>query len=260
MPLVTIAESSRGSDLTLGSIVLAIGTPNMDSVTLATLYQHAAVEHYATYKILDDSLVILGAGSVRGSMGVNQGLRYVHSELWRTDPTISRARTAADCGETSVIHVIPNALPPQHSNMYAEHYVCDRVFVCGNRSAGRFGISMLKCAAHGAFDDVELAWIRESSDILISSLSRHAELTGDVSTSELPAVHEIELRLQRHSASLTRRETQVCARVLRGISTAGVAIDLGIGEESVTTYRRRAYSRLGISSHFKLLEVLLRLG
>ena len=259
MPLLSIAESPSGVDVTLGSVIQAIGTPQFDVVTLSALYEHAGVEHFATFKVLEDDLAILGAGSIRGSIGCNQGLKYIDNGLWRSDPTIARAHRALEECQTAVLDVRISELPPELRDLYGDQQVCDRRFVCGKRSGGRFAISMLKTTARGLFEEPEMAWIKEASDILISALCRHAELSGSRSTSELPPIHEIETRLRRHEASLTKRETQVCARILRGVLAAGIATELGVSEESIVTYRKRAYARLSISTRFELLSVFLRL-
>ena len=45
---------------------------------------------------------------------------------------------------------------------------------------------------------------------------------------------------------LPRREMEVCARVLLCQTALGISLSLEISEESVKTYRARAYRRLGI--------------
>jgi DNA-binding CsgD family transcriptional regulator len=48
------------------------------------------------------------------------------------------------------------------------------------------------------------------------------------------------------------RERQVCARAAMGKSVAVTALELGIGEASVLTYRQRAYQRLSVKSALEL--------
>jgi DNA-binding CsgD family transcriptional regulator len=60
-------------------------------------------------------------------------------------------------------------------------------------------------------------------------------------------------------AAMPRRESEVCARILYGLSTTGIALDLGVGEETIKTYRKRAYHRLGIGSERELLNWYLHL-
>jgi DNA-binding CsgD family transcriptional regulator len=57
---------------------------------------------------------------------------------------------------------------------------------------------------------------------------------------------------------LPPREVQVCARILFGVSSPGIAIDLDLRETTVKTYRKRAYQRLAIGSERELLTWYLR--
>ncbi|WP_191250561.1 helix-turn-helix transcriptional regulator [Kordiimonas sediminis] len=57
---------------------------------------------------------------------------------------------------------------------------------------------------------------------------------------------------------LTDRERQVCERILLGFTTTGIGLDLNIAPTSVATYRKRAYSKLGISSQNELFSLCLR--
>ena len=55
------------------------------------------------------------------------------------------------------------------------------------------------------------------------------------------------------TSHLPRREAEVCARILYGLSSVGIALDLTVSEETVKTYRKRAYQRLSIGSERELL-------
>ena len=90
---------------------------------------------------------------------------------------------------------------------------------------------------------------------LLSILAKHAEMTDAMHSPvrALTSLAEIERCIGQARAELPPREMQVCARMLHGISTEGIALALGISEESVITYRKRAYQRLGIGSRRELL-------
>ncbi|MTJ84214.1 MAG: helix-turn-helix transcriptional regulator [Telmatospirillum sp.] len=64
-------------------------------------------------------------------------------------------------------------------------------------------------------------------------------------------------RLFALDRGLTRRELDVCARSLLGMTAEGIALDLDIKKSSVLTYRKRAYARLGISSQTQLFRLLV---
>lgn len=97
-------------------------------------------------------------------------------------------------------------------------------------------------------------WLRGAAWLLLAAASKHAALTlekPDLAPA-LTSLEEIEACLTC-AADLSRRESEVCARILYGLSSYGIALDLGIGKESVMTYRKRAYNRLGIASQRELL-------
>ena len=58
--------------------------------------------------------------------------------------------------------------------------------------------------------------------------------------------------------TLTRRETAVVMRILRGMRTEGIALDLGVKPASVITFRKRAYAKLGIATQAELFACCLR--
>jgi len=53
---------------------------------------------------------------------------------------------------------------------------------------------------------------------------------------------------------LSDRERQVCALIALGVTSEGIGLRLAIGLNTVLTYRKRAYARLGISSQNELMR------
>ncbi|WP_413818536.1 helix-turn-helix domain-containing protein [Sphingobium sp.] len=64
-------------------------------------------------------------------------------------------------------------------------------------------------------------------------------------------------RLALHYPNLTKRERLVCGFTLAGYTAEGISLILGIGRSTIITYRRRAYSRLGISNVNQMIAPLL---
>ncbi len=63
-------------------------------------------------------------------------------------------------------------------------------------------------------------------------------------------------RLREIDAGLTRRELSVCALALAGMTIEGTALNLGLKNTSVITYRKRAYAKLGISSLNEMFSLI----
>jgi DNA-binding CsgD family transcriptional regulator len=74
---------------------------------------------------------------------------------------------------------------------------------------------------------------------------RHAPATAE----------DFEERLLAIAPDLTTREREVCALIALGVSSEGIGLRLGISLNTVRTYRKRAYTRLRISSHNELLRL-----
>jgi DNA-binding CsgD family transcriptional regulator len=64
-------------------------------------------------------------------------------------------------------------------------------------------------------------------------------------------------RLRAKAPALTARELDVCAAIFNGMTSEAIALDLGISINTVLTYRKRAYARLGITSQNELMHIAL---
>lgn len=117
-----------------------------------------------------------------------------------------------------------------------------------------------RSADHEHFDEAQIAVLRETSKFALGCLKKHLKLIG-----HLPSGKDRKSRLgtiyclltTREGARLTEREADVCARIVLGMSTTGIAMDLGISKNTAATLRKRAYNRLGISSQNELFAVCL---
>ncbi|WP_241168365.1 helix-turn-helix transcriptional regulator [Escherichia coli] len=144
--------------------------------------------------------------------------------------------------------------------------ICDRLVIIAARQDAVFLVNLLNSHERGPFSDTAIERLAEQVDMLAGLLVKHLLLMGDAPAAQrLSSVNAIEGRLLDAEACspewrLTPRERQVCARILYGLTAAGIAVDLGIHEHSVDTYRKRAYFRLGLTTRHELLRRYLSLG
>lgn len=108
---------------------------------------------------------------------------------------------------------------------------------------GGFSLNVLRPAGRGV------------SDAMLERFSRAAPAYGSLIVRHFGT--SLKTRLRANCPSLTRRETSVCESLLRGRSAPEVAAALGIRVSSVQTYRKRAYTKLGVSSLPELFHQLL---
>jgi LuxR family transcriptional regulator, activator of tox operons len=104
-----------------------------------------------------------------------------------------------------------------------------------------------------SFLESEINSIVGWSDIFLTMLAKHDSIarTEEQSVSEGYAE-----RLRRLRAGLPPREVDICDGILRGITSEGIALRLNVSINTVRTYRKRAYARLGISSQNELMRLV----
>lgn len=135
-----------------------------------------------------------------------------------------------------------------------------RIMICAQKSSASYCVRILRHAHRGRIPDSRMDDLREVADLLISLVAQHVELLVRKPnlTPALTSLEEIQECISS-ATDLSRREGEVCARILYGYSSCGIALDLGIGKETVMTYRKRSYQRLGIGSQRELLMWYLAL-
>lgn len=87
--------------------------------------------------------------------------------------------------------------------------------------------------------------------LLAELLHKHDALTGGqfgAGTAKARA----EMYLKDRFPDLSPREAQVCALIACGFSVSAIAMELKVSEETVITFRKRAYAKLAITSRGEL--------
>ena len=89
---------------------------------------------------------------------------------------------------------------------------------------------------------------------LLTLVFKHRELTSSspASFSDL-----FKRRLKKTCPTLPDRETDVCVAIANGLSSEAMAIEWGISINTVLSYRKRANTRLNITSHNELMRMVL---
>ncbi len=107
----------------------------------------------------------------------------------------------------------------------------------------------------GCFTSSEVQSFLDLAPLLASCAAQHyhSDIDGETIYRNLvtDGIHEL-------CPSLTMREREVLLRILDGVTTERIAVDLQIRPTTVITYRTRAYEKLGVSSRRELFATVLR--
>ncbi len=244
----------------LGDAIDAIGSSDFEHAFLTLLSRAAGAEHCAIYRLRHDEMQAFCAASGDGSdLGRRRVSRYLAGQHWRRDPTMAEAHRRAGPRDALLFRVRPKEISDAALRRQIYRRIGERLLVCGRRGDALFGISVLRDEASGEFADRGAATLFGLADALIATAARHASaiFPDAPQAPALASLATIERRAGVVFPGLSRRERQVCARILFGQCVEGMALDLGVSEDTVATYRKRAYARLALSGRHELLRSYL---
>lgn len=252
----TLRPQSRTSpDSALAESIDAIGTPEFGTKLLNYLQSFCTADHCAAFYLETNAVTRLAAGSLDGTdIAERQAKLYTTQNHWRSDPIMHQARQRLAHTSLSVVradmrNILDNGL---REAIYPQ--INDRVLLCGKKQGFELGLSVLRSDLSIGFSNEEFAKLNESAELLISLLAKHANIL----MSRPNVVRAVTCREEIEDCLITmtrfpKREVEVSARILHGMSSIGIALDLGLGEETVKTYRKRSYQRLRIGTERELL-------
>lgn len=257
MPVVVLHQSQpERSRSGIAELVGTIGTEEFGACLIGYLNNVCGADHCAVFRLGSDSMSALTFSSFdRSRLMAPMVERYIGEGLWREDPAISVARAHLETSSASLIRA--DLDDEGYSRLRPRVYplVRDRVVVCGRRESIDFGLSVLRGQPNAEFGPGAIERLASVSDTLLATVARHVCV---LTARPDPAAALTDLAGMMNCvaacSALPRREVEVCARILYGMSTLGISLDIGVGEESVRTYRKRAYQRLRIGTEHELLR------
>ncbi|WP_233548266.1 helix-turn-helix transcriptional regulator [Aurantiacibacter zhengii] len=241
-------ESHRAK-CALPRLVEVIGRPQFEDALMTFLAHVAKAEQYEIFqeegyefqKIangmrINSSVNRPSAGAADGCLATYDVRREFRR--FASEDALVKVFTLPRANESGAIPI-----SPRHS-----------ILVVGKGQGALFGIRMIRCGLHHQSVDIDVENLTGFANLLVSLVARHhglisARFDGFNALASLAKIEENIHAMQL----LSRREAEVCARILFGFSSREIAADLGIGKESVMTYRKRAYQHLEIASQRELM-------
>jgi DNA-binding CsgD family transcriptional regulator len=263
LPQIVSRQSSPSLRGDLSALIASIGEPNFDSCLVELLNKVCGAEHACLFLISADKLTGWGTASIDGAQQNYQQMSiYVNEGLWRHDPTFGQARAELDAKGLATVRTDISQLEDDklRDYIYGRRGIRDRVVMCGR--SGEAVMALTMCSSDtGFFTSDNMRHIESMSDTLFALLAKHIDVSrkGSDASLALTTLDEIEMCISEQMPVMPRREAEVCSRAIYGISSLGISLELGISQETVMTYRKRAYSRLGIATQRELFLWYLKL-
>lgn len=263
MPDVPIELVPLGatSSLAMADMVEAAGTERLGDALMGHLHSACGADYCAAFRVDPQAPCEVATGGRDGAQTAHARVEhYLQRACWSKDPAVTYAKTQLRGFEPMLMRMDIAGLGNPQDREVVWPRIHERVVIAGRSRRGIYSISVLR-EGRGAFTSTEIERVGKSADLLISVLAKHADLIGRGPTQLgdlIRSLVDIETCIKTRS-NLTQREAEVCARILYGLTTTGIALDLGISNETVKTFRKLAYRRLHIGSERELLQWYLGL-
>lgn len=204
------------------------------------------------------------AGSTCGS-GIARlaASRYLH--YWQHDPVV-RPLIGKGNRQSCELLIKPSQREFAEASYRRQCYDPDDWIDHGANIVDRISLVRIDCTRilfvnlyrdkpSGPFRDSELDELKSASGFLFALVTRQS--AEDPGLRNARTIAEGVAHIEAALPDLPRRESQVCAGIAIGMSSEGIALELGITMNTVLTYRKRIYARLGISSQNELIRLVM---
>jgi DNA-binding CsgD family transcriptional regulator len=225
-------------------LIDAIGHPIFAEQLLSILEDLVGVDHCAVYRLREreiEKMVSLSRADARDipDAGLSAYELSRHLSQAGADGVRITVERISDLRSASGVRSLRRA---------------QRIIVCGRRQDMAYAIYILRACEGDLVVERFTGRLRSAFQMLLVAVAKHVDANAlrpslTQAFSSLPEMQQFIFG----SSKLSLRESEVCARILFGLSPCDIAEDLEIGKESVITYRKRAFQRLEINSQRELL-------
>lgn len=244
----TASQSMSGRPM-LGPLIEAVGTSCFPKLLFDSIQNNVECVHLSAFAS-DHGAEAMILAENRGSTRLSYDARQ-HYLINRPKPCVTGDAGDKRLVETFVFEITPSRVgySALSSSCYAAPSVAGRFSISETRQSRTLRLNFYSARS---FASQELDYIKDHASVLMPLVWRH----GKDCFKDKESDSELEARLKQVAPHLTHRENQVCALIALGVTSEGIAIRLSMGLNTVLTYRKRAYKRLGISSQNELFRLI----
>lgn len=236
----------------LSGLIGCIGDAQFGQRGIEQLARLLPLGWWTVYRVFDDAPPVLHfGGCLQAQDCVADAFSAYRDGLWRHDRALDGIRERVRRGDAVLSHLHALELAPEHRRrVFQRHGLSERLSLsCEDADGTLLSVNLYRHESQTAFGDDERDALQALGPMLLTCVVRHLALRPQAS----PAIAAIAA-----FANLTKREREVCERLLRGWTHDGIAADLQLAPATVKTYRDRAFDRLGIHQRHELFALALR--
>ena len=237
----------------LPGLIDALGSPAFVPSLFSAMRGIVGCEHVTAFAWPEGGAPRLLYAADAGGVGAARAAasRYL-SGYWPDDPANRMA--SATLGDNGLaLRLLATDLPTggYRRECYTTLGLVDRFSVLRCAGLGQVRMNFYRARTAGRFSDDDMDRIIEAAPVLLALLMQNEPPPAALPT----AAAAMDARLRQACPVMSMRERQVCVGIGRGLTSEAISLDLGIALNSVLTYRKRAYAKLGISSQNELMRL-----
>jgi DNA-binding CsgD family transcriptional regulator len=237
-------------------VLAAVGTPRLYKLLLDALQNLAPVDDLTILTLeTGQPLQLLGLAS-RSNAGVLRSLtRDYVAEHHAQDPNFSDlAHTTRSRRVIVRRHDFSRLKTKAYQiRFYTSVGVVDKISYIWRSGRTAYYVNLYRNVSSGLYTTAEVQALTAISRFLANLIRLHG---ARMAVGEAMRHNEGEDLAERLvtllDARLTVRETMVLSRILKGLQTEGIALDLNVKPASVVTFKQRAFGKLGITTQAEL--------
>lgn len=238
----------------LDQLIVATGLPIFSDLLFRELRDITACAHMSALLFSGDRRIEVIVAANEGPLALAQrtAQKYV-VEYWRHDPANRLL------GNTQKVDLSARFAPDEISEKsyrrecYSNLNLVDRFSILRKHNQTTLRLNLYRSKASGRFSDAQIGAVINASSALFALITKH----HDLGYAQEPTPETTRSRLLLVEPTLTSRELDVCVGIIRGQTSEAIALSLGLSINTVLTYRKRAYSRLGITTQNELMHLVI---
>jgi DNA-binding CsgD family transcriptional regulator len=257
IPAVTNERVTLHSDRAT-ELMRSIGTERYGKAGFQVFEQPLEVDHWALFRYSGNSSVHCVATASRSyALAAKENCNRFAGRHYSVDPSLCALKARPLQSAYVVRMQIDDIRDRQYRYCFGQTHVQERLSYFHSVGADLYQLSVFRRVGMRPFSSSDMAQFSGLAQFVVASAVKHEMFwhaaAGIQRHMDLDAIEHL---LQYVPGNLSKREIQVCARVIAGKTIDRTAVDLAIKRTSVVTYRQRAYEKLNITRQNELVALV----
>lgn len=244
----------------MDKIISCLGNACFREELIEALNRITPVDHFSLVQFSSGQISYITSASAPG-INIPESLQRLYlTQYYKLDPNRNYLDTLESESDILIERLLPDEIEDaDYQKLWCNQFgIVDRISLLTKSDKGLYCFNLYRHSI--PFTDQDIQTFTSLGPVISAFARKHAQLAGTLSDFQTrdAQIEDLVDRLDGLGQKLTGRELQVCARILLGMSSEGIGLDLNIKTGSVQTYRKRAYAKLGISSQNDLFRLCLQ--